>query len=168
MITITNYPKNPKLAELVREMNIHCKGEKGYYDHLITFKRPTENKGYFDLLKTAIQLGTFTWDQVLLCCDNCASIVAAYTSSIKSACDIIRYEYINSVAPLSFFRWLNSTSHTSFRKYAYSFGSFYRSFFNRHGIFEKAGKRGQYRVSQLGIELFKALNTQLLINQKML
>jgi len=167
MITITNYPKNQKLAELVREMNIYCKGTKGYYDHLITFKRPTENKGYFDLLKTAIQLGTFTWDQVLLCCDNCVNIVAAYTLSIKSACNTIRYEYINNHTPLSF-RWLNSITHTSFRKYSYSFGSFYRSFFNRHGIFEKAGKRGQYRVSQLGIELFKALNTQLLINKKML
>ena len=167
MITVTNYPKNQKLAELVQKMNAYCHGKKGYYDNLITFKHPREDKGYFDLLKTAIQLGTFTWDRVLLYSANSANIVANYTSTIKHKSSTIRSCYTNNYTAMADML-LNELTNSSFKKYSHSYNSFYRSLFVRHGIIEKTGKRGQYRVTQLGIELFKALNTQMLINMKLL
>ena len=165
MINCSQFSNNQKLAKLIAEMNRVCNYHADYYDKNITFQRPTEDRGYFPLLKAAIQLGQFTWKQLLLNCDMTDDIINGYALKLAK----LREVYNNTEDDETKECYANLIENSTFTKYAHSYLNFYRSFFKRHGIMEQVPGNAQhnaYRVTSLGVELFKALKTQIQNNLK--
>jgi len=125
-------------TDIIGLMNQCDKGRR-LHECNINFSNCNYRKGYFNLLATALELETFTWEDLLMNSYARENVIRKWERSISYFSR--RGEYV------------------SLHKYATNYLNSYKAFFRNYNLIEtvKGKPRGTMQITWLGKSLVKAL-----------